>query len=68
MRILYIDCDSLRPDHLGCYGYDRGTSTDGQFRTLPRAPRRRAPDLCRDPQRVVDAAEESAETGETVSL
>ncbi|WP_137284528.1 sulfatase [Halorussus salinisoli] len=26
MRILYIDCDSLRPDHLGCYGYDRNTS------------------------------------------
>ena len=26
MRILYIDIDSLRPDHLGCYGYDRPTS------------------------------------------
>lgn len=26
MRILYIDCDSLRSDHLGCYGYDRETS------------------------------------------
>lgn len=26
MRILYVDCDSLRPDHLGCYGYDRNTS------------------------------------------
>lgn len=26
MRILYIDCDSLRPDHLGCYGYSRDTS------------------------------------------
>lgn len=26
MRILYVDCDSLRPDHLGCYGYDRDTS------------------------------------------
>lgn len=26
MRVLYIDCDSLRPDHLGCYGYDRATS------------------------------------------
>ncbi|MFB6296259.1 MAG: sulfatase, partial [Halobacteriales archaeon] len=26
MRILYIDCDSLRPDHLGAYGYDRATS------------------------------------------
>ncbi len=26
MRILYIDIDSLRPDHLGCYGYARNTS------------------------------------------
>ena len=26
MRILYLDCDSLRPDHLGCYGYHRDTS------------------------------------------
>lgn len=26
MRILYIDIDSLRPDHLGCYGYERDTS------------------------------------------
>ena len=26
MRILYIDIDSLRPDHLGCYGYLRDTS------------------------------------------
>src|SRR5947208_1499308 len=26
MRVLYIDIDSLRPDHLGCYGYHRGTS------------------------------------------
>lgn len=26
MRILYIDIDSLRPDHLGCYGYQRPTS------------------------------------------
>ncbi len=26
MRILYIDADSLRPDHLGCYGYQRATS------------------------------------------
>ncbi len=26
MRILYIDIDSCRPDHLGCYGYPRGTS------------------------------------------
>jgi arylsulfatase A-like enzyme len=26
MNILYIDIDSLRPDHLGCYGYPRNTS------------------------------------------
>lgn len=26
MNILYIDIDSLRPDHLGCYGYARDTS------------------------------------------
>lgn len=26
MRILYFDIDSLRPDHLGCYGYARPTS------------------------------------------
>lgn len=26
MRILLIDVDSLRPDHLGCYGYHRATS------------------------------------------
>ena len=26
MRILYIDIDSQRPDHLGCYGYHRDTS------------------------------------------
>jgi choline-sulfatase len=26
MRILYIDIDSQRPDHLGCYGYHRETS------------------------------------------
>ena len=24
MRILYLDLDTLRPDHLGCYGYDCG--------------------------------------------
>src|SRR5919199_3763267 len=24
-RILYVDIDSLRPDHLGCYGYHRDT-------------------------------------------
>jgi choline-sulfatase len=26
LRVLYIDIDSLRPDHLGCYGYQRNTS------------------------------------------
>ncbi len=26
MRILYLDLDTLRPDHLGCYGYHRNTS------------------------------------------
>jgi arylsulfatase A-like enzyme len=26
MRILYFDIDTLRPDHLGCYGYSRNTS------------------------------------------
>lgn len=26
MRILYIDIDTQRPDHLGCYGYHRETS------------------------------------------
>ena len=26
MRIVYIDIDSLRADHLGCYGYHRNTS------------------------------------------
>ena len=26
MRVVYIDIDSLRPDHLGCYGYGRNTS------------------------------------------
>lgn len=26
MRVLYIDIDSLRPDHLRCYGYHRNTS------------------------------------------
>jgi choline-sulfatase len=25
-RILYIDVDSLRADHLGCYGYERATT------------------------------------------
>ncbi len=26
MRILFLDLDTLRPDHLGCYGYSRNTS------------------------------------------
>ena len=26
MRILHLDIDTLRPDHLGCYGYHRNTS------------------------------------------
>ncbi|MFO8008456.1 MAG: sulfatase [Candidatus Brocadiia bacterium] len=26
MRVLYYDIDTLRPDHLGCYGYHRDTS------------------------------------------
>lgn len=26
MRVLLLDLDSLRPDHLGCYGYGRNTS------------------------------------------
>src|SRR3954462_4174687 len=26
MRILLLDLDSTRPDHLGCYGYQRNTS------------------------------------------
>ncbi|NSW51779.1 MAG: sulfatase [Anaerolineae bacterium] len=26
MRILFIDIDTTRPDHLGCYGYHRNTS------------------------------------------
>ncbi|MBN1901235.1 sulfatase [Candidatus Sumerlaeota bacterium] len=26
MRILYLDLDTLRADHLGCYGYHRNTS------------------------------------------
>ena len=26
MRLIYIDIDTLRPDHLGCYGYRRPTS------------------------------------------
>ena len=26
MRIIYLDLDTIRPDHLGCYGYHRDTS------------------------------------------
>ncbi|MFT5201545.1 MAG: choline-sulfatase [Candidatus Aldehydirespiratoraceae bacterium] len=26
MRMVYLDLDTLRPDHLGCYGYPRPTS------------------------------------------
>ena len=26
MRILYVDIDTLRPDHMGCYGYGRDTT------------------------------------------
>lgn len=26
MRMLYLDLDTLRPDRLGCYGYERNTS------------------------------------------
>jgi arylsulfatase A-like enzyme len=26
MRLLYVDIDTLRADHLGCYGYHRNTS------------------------------------------
>lgn len=26
MRVLLVDIDSVRPDHLGCYGYERDTS------------------------------------------
>lgn len=26
MRIIYVDIDSLRPDHMGCYGYNRNTT------------------------------------------
>lgn len=26
MRVLFLDLDTLRPDHLGCYGYMRNTS------------------------------------------
>ena len=26
MRVMILDLDSTRPDHLGCYGYHRSTS------------------------------------------
>jgi choline-sulfatase len=26
VRVIYIDIDSLRPDHMGCYGYPRSTT------------------------------------------
>lgn len=26
MRVLFIDIDTLRPDHMGCYGYKRNTT------------------------------------------
>ncbi len=26
MRIIYLDIDSIRPDHMGCYGYSRNTT------------------------------------------
>ena len=26
MRVLYLDIDTLRPDHMGCYGYSRNTT------------------------------------------
>ena len=26
MKVLYIDIDSLRRDHIGCYGYERPTT------------------------------------------
>ena len=26
MNVLFIDIDTLRPDHMGCYGYGRNTT------------------------------------------
>lgn len=26
MNVLFIDIDTLRPDHMGCYGYPRNTT------------------------------------------
>lgn len=28
MRILFVDIDTLRPDHMGCYGYGRNTTPE----------------------------------------
>jgi len=28
MRIIYVDIDTLRPDHMGCYGYGRNTTPE----------------------------------------
>ncbi|WZL81206.1 sulfatase-like hydrolase/transferase [Vallitaleaceae bacterium 9-2] len=28
MRIVFIDIDTLRPDHMGCYGYHRDTTSN----------------------------------------
>lgn len=35
MQILYIDIDSLRPDHLSCYGYHRQTSPNVEYLGRP---------------------------------
>ncbi len=26
MKILFVDIDTLRPDHMSCYGYQRNTT------------------------------------------
>ena len=26
MRVLFLDIDTLRPDHMSCYGYERRTT------------------------------------------
>ena len=28
MRVIYVDIDTLRPDHMGCYGYKRETTPE----------------------------------------